>query len=61
MVNNTIIDWFLEWPEQALYAVATSMLTDNKMLPENHVDNVINKALRLIIFVVLFDLMFIYV
>ena len=40
MVNNTIIDWFLEWPEQALYAVATSMLTDNKMLPETHVDNV---------------------
>jgi len=23
MVNNTCIDWYLPWPEQALYAVAS--------------------------------------
>jgi len=23
MVNNTSIDWYLPWPEQALYAVAS--------------------------------------
>lgn len=26
LVNNAIIDWFMPWPEQALYAVATSFL-----------------------------------
>jgi len=23
MVNNTSIDWYMPWPEQALYAVAS--------------------------------------
>jgi dynein heavy chain len=27
LVNNAIIDWFMPWPEQALYAVATSFLS----------------------------------
>jgi len=40
MVNNTVIDWFLPWPEQALFAVATSFLGDNQMIPEDHVDQV---------------------
>lgn len=40
MVNNTIIDWFMPWPEQALYAVATSFLSENQMVPEEHVDQV---------------------
>ncbi|XP_076804944.1 dynein axonemal heavy chain 10-like [Clavelina lepadiformis] len=41
MVNNTVIDWFLPWPEQALYAVATSFLGENQMIPEEHVDSVV--------------------
>ena len=40
MVNNTVINWFLPWPEQALFAVANSFLADNKMVPEKHVDEV---------------------
>lgn len=27
LVNNAIIDWFMPWPEQALFAVATSYLS----------------------------------
>ncbi len=27
LVNNCIIDWFMPWPEQALFAVATSFLS----------------------------------
>uniref|UniRef100_H2ZL82 Uncharacterized protein n=1 Tax=Ciona savignyi TaxID=51511 RepID=H2ZL82_CIOSA len=41
MVNNTVIDWFMPWPEQALFAVATSFLGENQMIPEEHVDQVI--------------------
>nr|XP_039267660.1 dynein heavy chain 10, axonemal-like [Styela clava] len=41
MVNNTVIDWFLPWPEQALYAVATSFISENQMIPEEHVDQVV--------------------
>jgi hypothetical protein len=28
LINNAIIDWFLPWPEQALLAVSTSLLTE---------------------------------
>ena len=42
LVNNTVIDWFDGWPTQALLAVASSFLTDNQMIPENHMENVIN-------------------
>lgn len=27
MVNNTSIDWFFPWPEQALYAVASVFIS----------------------------------
>ena len=42
LVNNTVIDWFEGWPIQALIAVASSFLEDNQMIPENHMQNVIN-------------------
>jgi len=29
LINNAIIDWFLPWPEQALYAVSTSLLAED--------------------------------
>jgi hypothetical protein len=29
LINNAIIDWFLPWPEQALYAVSTSLLSED--------------------------------
>ena len=28
LVNNTIIDWFMPWPKQALFAVASRFLED---------------------------------
>ena len=28
LINNAIIDWFLPWPEQALLAVSTSLITE---------------------------------
>ena len=34
LVNNTVIDWFLPWPRQALLAVANSFLSQNEMIPE---------------------------
>ena len=27
MVNNTSIDWYMPWPEQALYAVASVFIS----------------------------------
>ena len=43
MVNNTVIDWFMPWPQQALYAVATSFLGENQMIPEAQIDQVCQK------------------
>lgn len=34
MVNNTVIDWFEPWPEQALQSVASVFLEEEE-LPEN--------------------------
>jgi len=34
LVNNTVIDWFTPWPQQALVSVATSFLA-NEELPED--------------------------
>jgi dynein heavy chain len=34
MVNNTVIDWFEPWPEQALRSVATVLLQDLPLLGE---------------------------
>ncbi|XP_076006843.1 dynein axonemal heavy chain 10 [Genypterus blacodes] len=36
LVNNTGIDWFLPWPQQALHAVAQSFLGENPMITETH-------------------------
>ncbi|XP_028292993.1 dynein heavy chain 10, axonemal [Gouania willdenowi] len=33
LMNNTVIDWFLPWPPQALLAVAQSFLGENPMIP----------------------------
>ncbi|XP_066546047.1 dynein axonemal heavy chain 10 [Amia ocellicauda] len=41
LVNNTGIDWFLSWPQQALYAVAQSFLGENPMIPPEHTESVI--------------------
>ena len=47
MVNNSSIDWLFAWPEEALLAVATELITpDNPLVPaefrqqiiEHHVD-----------------------
>jgi dynein heavy chain, axonemal len=36
LVNNAIIDWFMPWPEQALFAVATSFLSkENEFIPKD--------------------------
>ncbi len=34
-MNNTVIDWFTPWPEQALFAVANVFLAEED-LPEEH-------------------------
>ncbi|XP_030593055.1 dynein heavy chain 10, axonemal isoform X2 [Archocentrus centrarchus] len=36
LMNNTVIDWFLPWPLQALFAVAQSFLGESQMIPEAH-------------------------
>uniref|UniRef100_A0A3P8UAE7 Dynein axonemal heavy chain 10 n=1 Tax=Amphiprion percula TaxID=161767 RepID=A0A3P8UAE7_AMPPE len=36
LMNNTVIDWFLPWPPQALLAVAQSFLGENPMIPTAH-------------------------
>ncbi|KAI9351727.1 dynein heavy chain, N-terminal region 1-domain-containing protein [Zopfochytrium polystomum] len=35
LVNNTIIDWFPPWPEQALFSVADAFLSDG-LVPQEH-------------------------
>jgi dynein heavy chain len=42
LVNNAIIDWFMPWPEQALFAVATSYLSrDNECIPKESRENLV--------------------
>ncbi|MED6232426.1 Dynein heavy chain 10, axonemal, partial [Ataeniobius toweri] len=41
LMNNTVIDWFLPWPPQALQAVAHSFLGENPMIPDAHSEAVI--------------------
>ncbi|XP_035496799.2 dynein axonemal heavy chain 10-like [Scophthalmus maximus] len=41
LMNNTVIDWFLPWPPQALLAVAQSFLGESPMVPEAHSADVI--------------------
>uniref|UniRef100_G1NVC6 Dynein axonemal heavy chain 10 n=1 Tax=Myotis lucifugus TaxID=59463 RepID=G1NVC6_MYOLU len=41
LVNNTGIDWFMPWPPQALHAVAKSFLGPNTMIPEEHIEDLV--------------------
>uniref|UniRef100_A0A1I8GN74 Dynein heavy chain 10, axonemal n=1 Tax=Macrostomum lignano TaxID=282301 RepID=A0A1I8GN74_9PLAT len=42
VVNNTTIDWFFPWPEQALYAVASVFISpDNQLVQESHRDSIV--------------------
>ncbi|XP_019718448.1 dynein heavy chain 10, axonemal-like [Hippocampus comes] len=41
LMNNTVIDWFLPWPPQALLAVAESFLGESEMIPKEHAPAVI--------------------
>ncbi len=35
LISNTIVDWFFEWPEDALYSVAMNLLSNyQEVLPE---------------------------
>ncbi|XP_019715984.1 dynein heavy chain 10, axonemal-like [Hippocampus comes] len=36
LMNNTVIDWFLSWPPQALRAVAEFFLGESEMIPREH-------------------------
>ncbi|XP_031712248.1 dynein heavy chain 10, axonemal [Anarrhichthys ocellatus] len=36
LMNNTVIDWFLPWPPQALLAVAQAFLGESSMIPKAH-------------------------
>ncbi|EDW38589.1 GL12690 [Drosophila persimilis] len=40
IINATSINWFHEWPQEALISVAMNFLAQNKVLPENHRDSV---------------------
>ncbi|KAH9514993.1 Dynein heavy chain 10, axonemal [Bulinus truncatus] len=43
IVNNAIIDWFFPWPEQALFAVASVMISsDNQLIPANHREDIVS-------------------
>ncbi|XP_062273833.1 dynein axonemal heavy chain 10 [Scomber scombrus] len=41
LMNDTVIDWFLPWPPQALLAVAQSFLGESPMIPEEHAPAVV--------------------
>ena len=42
MVNNSSIDWLFPWPDQALLAVATELITpDNPMIPRDYRQQII--------------------
>ena len=32
LVNNTTIDWFLPWPEEALFSTASILLNDIQLM-----------------------------
>eukprot|EP00002_Diphylleia_rotans_P017763 TRINITY_DN3442_c0_g1_i2.p1 TRINITY_DN3442_c0_g1~~TRINITY_DN3442_c0_g1_i2.p1 ORF type:complete len:3137 (-),score=716.67 TRINITY_DN3442_c0_g1_i2:70-9480(-) len=38
LVNNTVIDWFTLWPEQALYSVASVFLAEEDLPARNRTD-----------------------
>ncbi|KAM9822155.1 dynein axonemal heavy chain 10-like isoform 2-T2 [Syngnathus typhle] len=41
LMNNTVIDWILPWPPQALRAVAEFFLGESEMIPKEHAQAVI--------------------
>jgi dynein heavy chain len=41
LVNNTLIDWFPPWPEEALYSVADAFLKED-LVPVEHRPAIIN-------------------
>ncbi|XP_067615922.1 dynein beta chain, ciliary [Eurosta solidaginis] len=40
IINATSINWFHEWPQEALISVAMNFLSTNKVLPATHFDSV---------------------
>ncbi|XP_055848919.1 dynein beta chain, ciliary isoform X2 [Episyrphus balteatus] len=40
IINSTFINWFHEWPQEALISVAMNFLQQTEVLPENHRDSV---------------------
>jgi len=46
LVNNTSIDWFMPWPKQALFAVASRFLEDSRLIPVEYKDNVIAHVVK---------------
>ena len=47
MVNNTSIDWLFPWPDQALLAVATELITpDNPLVPREHRQQIIEHVVE---------------
>jgi len=42
MVNNSSIDWLFAWPDEALLAVASELITaDNALVPAHHRQQII--------------------
>lgn len=46
LVNNTCIDWIFPWPLQALVAVATVFLKDNKKIPDQYRSKIIEHVVH---------------
>jgi len=46
LVNNTSIDWFMPWPQQALFAVASKFLEEQSKIPDDFKDNVIAHVVK---------------
>ncbi|EUB64627.1 Dynein heavy chain 10, axonemal [Echinococcus granulosus] len=47
LLNNTTIDWFFAWPEEALYTVAKTILCpDNQLIPAAHYDTLIDHVVH---------------
>lgn len=45
LVNNTVLDWFSPWPEQALLAVADAFLKEGN-IPSEQKTNIVNHMVR---------------
>ncbi|XP_012943741.1 dynein heavy chain 10, axonemal, partial [Aplysia californica] len=47
IVNNASIDWFFPWPDQALYAVASVMISpENKLIPGEHREHLVSHCVK---------------